>query len=140
MKAAGPLLKACAGQAAEDVEHPGELDVAAGADVVDLAPLAALDEQPVGADDVADVGEVAHHVEVADLDPGLPADLDLGHLPGEAADDINVSLAGTGVVERPGHDDVGAVGQVVLDAQDVGGGLAGGVRVVRAQGAALVDR
>ena len=40
----------------------------AGADVVDLARLAPFHEEPVGHDDVFDVGEVPHRFEGADRD------------------------------------------------------------------------
>ena len=124
---------------AEDFEHAGQLHVAAGADVVDLAGLAFLDEQTVGADDVADVGEVADDVEVADLDTGSQAALDFGDLAGEAGEGVEIGLAGARVVEGAGHEGGGAVGQAVLDAEQVDGGLAGGVRVIGAFGASFGD-
>ena len=122
-----------AGERGEDVQGVGELRAAAGAEVVNLAGGPFFDQEAVAPDDVADVGEVADDVEVADLDAGLPARLDLGHLSGQGAQDVGGRLPGAGVVERPGHHDVGPVRQEVLDPEQVGGGLAGGIGVVRAQ-------
>ena len=72
------------GLRAEELEGVGEPGAPAGAEVVDLAGDALQRQQAIAADDVADVGEVADDVEVADLDARLLARLDLGHLPGQS--------------------------------------------------------
>ena len=129
-----------AGQGREDLEGVREPGAPAGAEVVDLARRRPFGQEAVGADDVADVGEVADDVEVADLDARPGPGLDLGDLPGQAAEHVAGRLPGAGVVERAGHHDVGAVGEEVLDAQQVGRPLAGGVRVVRPERAGLAHR
>ena len=64
----------------------------------------------VGLDDVADVGDVAARIEVADADFGRrEAGLDAGDLPREARDRERRRLARTGMVERPRDHDVQAV-------------------------------
>ena len=71
----------------EEVEQLPDAAPAPAAHVVDGARRPALLEQhPVGAHHVAHVGEVAHRLEVADLQHGgPPARLDLGDLAGERA-------------------------------------------------------
>jgi hypothetical protein len=55
-----------------------------GAEVINLAGLSFFGQEPVGSDNVSDVGEVADDVEVADLNPGFEPGFDLGDLPGPA--------------------------------------------------------
>ena len=54
----------------QQLEHLADRAPAAAADVVGLARVALVEQQPVGAHHVAHVGEVAHGVEIADLDHG----------------------------------------------------------------------
>ena len=68
---------------------------------------------------------------------GLIARFGLGHLPGQATQDVGRRLPGAGVVERAGHHHLGPVGEEVLDAEEVGRPLAGRVRVVRPERARL---
>src|SRR5207245_1838783 len=65
--------------------------------------------------------------------------LDVHELPGEVGNGELVALVRAGVVERPGADDVQTRGATVLVAGEVGGGLAGSVGRVGAQGAGFVD-
>ena len=118
----------------------GELGAASRAEVVDLAGLAVPGQQAIAADHVADVGEVADDLEVADLDVGLAPCLHLGNLERQRRQDVRRRLPRAGMVERPDHHHVGPVRQVVLDAQEVGRGLAGRVRVVGAERAVLPHR
>ena len=54
--------------------------------------------------------------------------------------DVGRRLPWAGMVERPDHDHIGTVSEMVLDAQDVGCGFASRVGVVRSQGAVFLDR
>src|SRR5438309_1618022 len=65
-------------QEVEDLlDRPG----AARGKVIDLAGLALLQQEPVAADDISDVGVVAAGGEIADMDHGLATSgLDLGDL------------------------------------------------------------
>ena len=109
-------------------ERIGDLGALAAAEVVDLAGLAVLRQEPVGADHVADVGEVADDVEVADLHALAPARFHLGHLKRQRGQHVAGRLPRPGVVERPDHHHVRAVRQVVLDPQQVDRRLARRIR------------
>src|SRR5207253_3823215 len=95
-------------------------DAVARAEVVDLAAPAPLEEGHVAGGDVAYVGEVAHRVRVADThDRVLLPGLDQRELPRQRAAHEGRVLPGAGVVERPGADDVEAVGACPLRGRDV---------------------
>ena len=103
--------------------------------------IAAFHEQPVGGDHVADVAQVAFHVEVARLQDrrlGRPAAM-RGESAGEAGDGEAGRLPRPGVVERPGEDDLDAVLPAERLDGPLGGGLAAGVGRLGAQRAGLVE-
>ena len=106
----------------------------ARADVED-ARLAVLGEHPVGAHDVADVGEVAAGVGAAgdDRDRVGARVQALGELAGEVGDRVDRLLARAGVVEGAGVDHAQAVRVGVEAGEQAGGGLRDRVRVLRAQ-------
>ena len=95
----------------------------ARADVVDLARLAALGEQPVGAHDVAHVGEVAHRVERTDGDLLDAVALAARDPRGERGDHELLRLSRTGVTERSNPDRAEAVAEERLHREHVGRGL-----------------
>ena len=90
-----------------------------------------LPQKPVGTDHVADVNEVADYVEVANLQTLALASFYLSHMERQPGQHIAGRLTRPRVVERPNHDGVGPVRKIMLDAQQVGCGLACGVGVVR---------
>src|SRR5205823_671237 len=84
--------------------------------------------------DVADVGQIALRAQVAGLEyRGAGAALGGHQLLGEVGDGELRRLARADVVERPGPDDVEAGVAGVLEADQVGRRLAGGVGAVRPQ-------
>ncbi len=99
-----------------------------------------LPQKPVGTNHVADVGEVADDIEVADLQALAPADFHLSHLERQPSQHVAGRLPRPGVVEWPDHHDIGAVRQVVLNPQQVDRGLARRIGIVGAQRAIFVDR
>ena len=89
------------------VEHVAHGDGPARADVVGLAGRAPRHQAHVGADDVADIGEIAPGREVADLQHGLgQAAGDGRDLPGEVRREVVGALARPEVVERAADDDL----------------------------------
>ena len=139
----GVGYRARSGRSAIAQEPVGQLldgDVAAGAHVVDLAGLALLDEQAVGPDDVADVGEVAAGREVADGHVVGAVALGPGDAAGQGRGDELLGLARAEVVERPHAEDAEPVAEVGLVGEGVGGDLRGGVRAGGAQRGLLVER
>lgn len=121
----------------EDGAH-GSLD--AGADVVDLAGVALLEQQKVGGDDVAHVSEVAGDVDVADIElRRLLAEADGGDLSREVRNHEILVLAGADVIKRAGHDDFEFAGKAPLAAKRFRGELAHGVRIAWAKNVVLAD-
>ena len=111
------------------VDHVGDPDRLAAAEIVNVARDACHQRQAVGADHVARVVEVARDVQVADLQDGLAvARFDLGQLLGEAGDDKARVVARAGVVERPHADHGQLVLGEVLEAHHVLADLADGIR------------
>src|SRR5262245_53411776 len=97
------------GQRSQSGQGVCQACASSGTEVVDLTAGAMQREQAVGADDVADVGEVADDFEVSHLDPRPEAGLDLGDLARETAEHVVRPLARTRVVERADDHDVEAV-------------------------------
>ena len=120
-----------AGQGCEMMQGIGDLRPPAGAEVVNLSGFPMLGKEPITTNDVTDVREIADDVEVADLDGSLAPGLHLGDLKSEGGEYIRGRLPRARVVERPDHDGVGTVRKIMLDAQQVGRGLACGVGIVR---------
>ena len=125
------------GDVAKDAEDVADGDHAAGGDVVGEAGPAAFQQEGVGPHDVADVGEVAALVEVADADDGFGAVGDGGDLGGEGGGDEIRGLSGADVVGRAGDHDVEAVVGGVQKGGVVGGGFGDAVDVVGTIGGVL---
>src|SRR2546425_906145 len=105
-----------------DQELKDALDgpVGAGAEVVDLAHAPALEQGPVAAHDVANIGEIAGGLEVTRGHHGFAQTrLDLGDLLREVRGGKGFASPGPGVVERARTDDVEPVALVVLVAHQV---------------------
>src|SRR4051812_40395693 len=96
----------------------------AGAEVVNLSGFPMLSKEPISANDITNVSEIADDVEVTNLDGGLAPGLHFGDLKREGGEYIRRRLPRARVVERPNHDRVGPVRKIMLDAQQVGRGLA----------------
>ena len=95
-------------------------DVAARAHVVDLARLAALDQQAVGPHDVAHVGEVASGGQVADRDHVAAVELVAGDARRQRRRHELVGLARAEVVERPHPQHRQPAAEPGLEAEEVG--------------------
>src|SRR5215472_344027 len=109
----------------KEVQHLLDRPRPPRAKVVHLAGLAPLEEEPVPADDVAHVGEVAAGLEVADVDGGFAqSGLDLRYLLGEVGGDEHVAPPRTLVAERARANDGQTVALEVLVAHHVLGDLA----------------
>ena len=128
------------GDVAKAVQEVADGDQAAGGDVVGEAGAAALEQQGVGAGHVADVGEIAPLVEIADAHPGRGAGGDRGQLGREGRGDEILGLAGADVVGRAGDHDVEAVVRGVEKRGVVGGGLGDAIDVVGPVGGVLGQR
>jgi hypothetical protein len=124
----------------------GDADTGATAHVVDLARGAVLDEEAIGAHDVADVGDVADRIERTDGDLadrfgviGLArfGDRDAAC---ERGHEEAIGLARTGVRERADPHSVQARAEVGLQREVRRGELARAVRRCRPQLGGLVDR
>ena len=112
-----------------NVQHFADLPRLPGAQVVDLAGLALLQQQPVSADDVAHVGVVAPGLQGAHVDDRLAEPgLDLRDLPGEVRGDEHVAPPRPLVVEGAAAHDGQPVALEVLVAEEVLGDLADRVR------------
>ena len=139
----GRLLELDARVARKAREDLADLGRAPAAHVVD-AGRRSLEREPVGAHDVAHVGEVAAHVEVAghDLDrlAGAARRFGLGDLARELRDHVRVGLPGPGVVEGPHPHDVHSVGVGVEAGREVARGLADRVGVLGPQVVLLGQR
>ena len=115
------------GQVRQPVGDLADGDVTARADVVDPSGPTRPDEEAVGADHVADVGEVAAGRQIAHRDGAGPAPLGLHDPPGQCRHGELGGLARADVVERADGDHVLAVPQKRLGHQGLGGQFAGGV-------------
>src|SRR5204862_7275203 len=99
----------------QEAQHALDGPVDARAEVVHLARRSPLEEIPVAAHDVADVGESARRLEVADLhDRLLQRELDGGDLLREAGRREVRAATGAIVIECARPDDVEAVALEVL--------------------------
>jgi len=113
----------------EEVEDFLDGPGATGAEVVDLAGFTALQEEPIAADNITDVGVVAAGFKIADLEDGFAsAEFDFGDLAGKVGGDENFTTAGAFVVEGAGTDAGDAVVSEVLEAEVILGNFADCVR------------
>ena len=127
----------------EGQEDPGNLEDGAvhpGTDVVHLAAAALGGQEPVGAGDIAHVGEVPPGVEVAHPDGGVARALVVHDPAGDRRGDELVVLAGTEMVEAPGPHHREVVGEAGGQAHHVGRRLARAVGTDRADGLVLRER
>src|SRR5262249_32406952 len=128
-------------QGQQGLQHLADAIGPAGADVVDLAGRAVLEGEPVRADHVAHVGEIALGVEVPHAHHRRPQPLlDLGDLLGEVRGHEDVAAAGPRVIEAAGPDDVEPVALPVLVGEEVLRHLGHGVGRQRAKGVLFPDR
>jgi hypothetical protein len=97
-------------------------------------------QQPISAHYVANVGEVPNNPKVTNRDVIFQTSLHIGNLKRKRCQDVYWRLSWPGVVEGTDDDDIRRMGQVVLDAQEVDGGLTRPVRVIGAQWAILSYR
>ena len=111
-------------QARQHVDHGGGRP---GTDVVDLARLAGLDQEPIGPHHVADVGQVAAGAEIAVGHLAPSGQLGLGDLRGESGRGERGSLARSEMIEGPGNDHVQVKGPLILHGDGFGRLLAGSV-------------
>src|SRR5882724_8560361 len=113
----------------EEIEHLLDRPGATRTEVVDLTRLPPLQQPPVAAHDVADVGEISPRLQIPDEDDRLAeAGLDLGHLLGEVRGDEDLAATRSLVVEGARADDGQAIAHEVLVAHHVLGHLAHRVR------------
>src|SRR5271157_5177197 len=126
-----PDLHRSVGQGDKVAQGVRELRSSTGSKIINLAWFSVLGEEAIAADHVANVGEVTNNLEIANLDTGFTPSLDLGNLVCKSRQDVSRRLPWAGMVERPDHDHIRAMSEMVLDAQEVGRGLAGRVGVVR---------
>ena len=115
-------------------------DAGTGADVVDLARRAVDREEAVRADDVADVVDVAHRVEVADGDLVAFVALGLDDALRERGDEEVGELSRTRVVEGPDADRLEPGAEPRLQREVRRGDLARAVGRVRPQGRRFGER
>src|SRR5262249_16449864 len=110
---------------------------APGTYVVGLTWCAVLDEQAICPYDVTDIGQVAHDVEVPDVDLGAAGAFGLGDTLGETGYEHRRALPGAGVVEGADTQGRQAVPEKGLQREDVGCGLARAVGRDRPDGRVL---
>jgi hypothetical protein len=135
-----PDLNRSVAQGDKVAQGVGKLCSSTGSKIIDLAWSSVLGKEAIAADDIANICEVANDLEIANLDVGFAPSFNLGDLVCEGCENIGRRLSGAGMVERPNHDHVRAMSEMVLDAQKVGRSLAGRVGVVRSQRAVFLDR
>jgi hypothetical protein len=105
----GPDLDGRLRLAHERLEQVADAEGFTPANVIGAAGLPFLHQQPVGAHGVADVGDVAPRVEVANLEHRLPnAGFRFDYLPREAGRGVGRRLPRARVVERPRDDHAAA--------------------------------
>src|SRR6267143_1491901 len=104
----------------EEVQHPLDGPVDAGAEIVDLARRAALEQRPVATHDVPHVGEVPRRLQIADQHHRLAkAGLRFRDLLGKARGGEGIASTRSGMVERARAHDVEAVALPVLEPHQV---------------------
>src|SRR5262249_53088702 len=94
----------------QEVEDPLDRPLHARAEVVHLARRAPLEESPVAAHDVADIGKIARRLEIAHVHDRLAQSrLHLGDLLREVRGGEGLAAPRPGVIERAGAYDVHSI-------------------------------
>src|SRR6266550_2512646 len=139
----GILFERCldAGELQQSYQKIADRLFRSRADVVYLAALALLEQQEVRLHDVAHIGEVARHVDVAGADDRRAESLaDLDDLAREVGNDEPFALARPDVVERSRHHDRERLALAPLIAKRLGCRLAYRVGTAWPQRRGFVDR
>src|SRR5687768_5605832 len=134
-------LDSDAGELDQAFEQRSHRSLLARTDVVDLAADTALQQREIAAHDVANVGEVARDVDVADRDDRrTKACADLRDLADERGDRELLPLSRTDMVERSRNDDALVARQRPLATERLRRDLADRVGIARRWRLVLVDR
>ena len=125
----GSQLERHAGEFDEPFGQLADRAIDAGTDVVDLARHAVFGDEPIGPDNVTDVGEVPAGLQVADHDVVGAIGLGVCDPRRQTGSDEVRSLPGADVVEGPKTDHVLPGAEVRGRGHGIGRHLRGGVRI-----------